>query len=135
MAQSEDVNRPIEKINELYQSGKFAEVVPLGQQTLVTWEKQFGPDHVNIATASNKLAALYHAQSRYADAEPPYKRALAIRKKALEPDDLEIAESLNDLAALYLDQGRYPEAEPLFNGRWRFAKKRWVPTIPSSHHR
>jgi tetratricopeptide (TPR) repeat protein len=115
---------------KLYQSGKFAEAIPLAQQTLVTWEKQFGPDHVNVATALNKLAVLYYARGRYADAEPLYKRSLAIREEALGPDHPDVAQSLNNLAALYANLGRYPDAEALLKRSVAIREKALGPDHP-----
>jgi tetratricopeptide (TPR) repeat protein len=49
-------------------------------------EKALGPEHPNVATSLNNLAALYKAQGRYAEAEPLYRRALEIWEKALGPE-------------------------------------------------
>ena len=76
-------------------------------------EKALGPDHPDVGTSLNKLAALYRSQGRYAEAEPLYKRSLAILEKALGPDHPEVGVSLDNLATLYRSQGRYAEAEPL----------------------
>jgi tetratricopeptide (TPR) repeat protein len=102
------------QVEQLYQQGKYAEAIPLAQESVHVAEATFGPEHPNVATSFNNLAALYLRQGRYAEAEPLFKRALAIREKALGPGHPDVATSLNNLAGLYDDQGRYADAEPLF---------------------
>ena len=46
-------------------------------------EKALGPDHPEVSTWLNNLAALYSAQGKYDLAEPLYQRAVAILKKTL----------------------------------------------------
>ena len=90
------------------------EAIPLAQRVLTSQERTLGPDHPNLATALNNLAALYIAQGNYADAEQLLKRSLAIQEKALGPDHPNVAQTLNFLAELYRTQGRYADAEPLY---------------------
>ena len=88
--------------------------MPLAQRALTIREKARGPDHPDVASALNNLAALYYKQGRYADAEPLLKRSLAIREKAFGPDHPDVAQALNNLSNLYVIHGRYADAEPLF---------------------
>lgn len=118
------------KISELYQAGKFAEAIPLAQRVLAVRQKALGPDHPDIATALNNLAALYDFLGRYSEAEPLYKRSLTIRIKALGSDDPDVATSLNNLAMLYKNQGRYAEAEPLFKRALTIDEKQLGPDDP-----
>jgi tetratricopeptide (TPR) repeat protein len=60
---------------------QYTEAEPLYQRTLAIDEKRLGPDHPDVATRLNNLAALYQAQGRYAEAEPLYQRARAIGAK------------------------------------------------------
>ena len=48
------------------------------RRALAIDEKAFGPDHPDVATALNNLAALLRATNRLGEAEPLYRRALAI---------------------------------------------------------
>ena len=125
-------NQLNQKVDGLYQTGKYAEAIPLAQQVLAIREKALGPDDPDVATALNTLAILYINQGRYADAEPSVKRALAIYEKALGPDHPSVAMALNNLATLYYNQGRYAEAEPLFKRCWQSKKKRSVLIIQMS---
>jgi hypothetical protein len=45
-----------------------------------------GPDHPDVATSLNNLAALYRSQGKYAEAAPLFQRSLVILEKALGPD-------------------------------------------------
>ena len=98
----------------LDKAGKYWEAETAVARALALREQALGPDHPDVATALNNLAALYDAQGRYAEAEPLYLRSLGIREQALGPDHPDVAAALNDLALLYDDQGRYAEAEPLY---------------------
>lgn len=55
-----------EKVGELYQSGKFAEAVPIAQECLALAEKALGPEHPESATHVNNLAELYRSTGDYA---------------------------------------------------------------------
>jgi tetratricopeptide (TPR) repeat protein len=72
------------KVMELYNAGQYAEAIPLAQRALSIREKALGPDHPDLASSLENLAALYSTQQRYADAEPLYKRSLytsSVRKQ------------------------------------------------------
>jgi tetratricopeptide (TPR) repeat protein len=72
----------------MYQNQRrYADAEPLYKRSLAILERALGPDHPDIATSLNNLAAMYGAQGREADAEPLYKRALAIREKTTAPSD------------------------------------------------
>ena len=73
------------KVMELYNAGQYAEAIPLAQRALSIREKALGPDHPDLASSLENLAALYSTQERYADAEALYKRALAIRERIAGP--------------------------------------------------
>jgi len=76
-------------------------------------QKALGPDHPQVATSLNNLAALYNVQGRYFESEPLFKRALAIRAKVLGPDHPQVATSLENYAALLLNMNRKAEATGL----------------------
>ena len=76
--------------------------------------KVLGPDHPDVATSLNNLAALLKTQGKYAEAEPLYRRALAIDEKALGKDHPDVAIDLNNLALLLKTQGKFAATEPLF---------------------
>ncbi|MGA2078679.1 MAG: tetratricopeptide repeat protein, partial [Terriglobia bacterium] len=102
-----------QEVTELYGAGKYGRALAVAKKAVEVAEKEFGPEHPNLAASLNNLAALYRLEGQYAQAEPLDKRALAITEKALGPDHPAVATRLNDLALLYRAQGRYAQAEPL----------------------
>jgi CHAT domain-containing protein/tetratricopeptide (TPR) repeat protein len=104
----------VKRANELRESGKYGEAVPIGEEAVRVAEKTFGGNHPALAMTLNLLGAIYDDEGKYSEAEPLFKRGLAIREKALGPDNPEVARSLNSLAFVYYHEGRYAEAEPLF---------------------
>lgn len=101
------------EVIHLYQAGRYAEAVRVGESAFALAEHQNGPDHHSVGTTLNNLAGLYEAQGRYADAEPLYMRFLNIREKALGPDHPSVGTTRNNLADLFLAMGRYSEAAVL----------------------
>jgi tetratricopeptide (TPR) repeat protein len=94
--------------------GNLAEAEQLLRQALSLDERNFGPDHPNVATCLNNLAALLHDSNRLQEAEMLYRRALAIDEKSFGASDGKVATCLNNLAALLYDTNRLQEAEVLY---------------------
>ena len=59
-----------QQILQLYGQGRYADAIPLARKVLAIREKALGPDHPDLATSLNRLAALYDSQGRFAEAEP-----------------------------------------------------------------
>jgi tetratricopeptide (TPR) repeat protein len=102
-----------QEVMELYRTGKYDRAIVVAKKALEVAEKNVGPNHPDVATSLNNLAALYRTQGQYAQAEPLFKRSLAILEKALGPDHPNVATSLNNLAELYRATKRVVEAEKL----------------------
>lgn len=66
---------------ELLRTGQYERGVKVAQAALKVAEQNVGPEHPDVATSLNNLAALYDKQGDYAKAEPLYKRSLAIWEK------------------------------------------------------
>ena len=94
--------------------GNFAEAEQLLREALSLDERTFGPNHPNVATCLNNLAALLHDSNRLEEAEVLYRRALAIDEKSFGANDAKVATCLNNLAALLYDTDRLEEAEVLY---------------------
>jgi len=143
------------QVVKLSDERKFTETIPLAQRVLASREKTLGPDHPDVATAFDNLAALYRELARYTEAEVLYKRSLAIREKALALDHPDLAMALNSLAlqsarrhwALTTPMSRWrstawlhctrskpatPTPSRSTSGRWASPKKCKVPTNPTS---
>jgi len=91
----------------------YAEAELLYRRALAIAEKNFGPDHPEMATALNNLAALLQNTNRFAEAEPMMRRALAIAEKSFQPGEPKVATYLNNLAQLLQETNRLAEAEPM----------------------
>lgn len=112
-----------EKVGELYQSGKFAEAVPIAQECLALAEKALGPEHPESATHVNNLAELYRSTGDYAKAEAMFQRALKIDERALGLDHPNVARDLNNLALLYKSKGEYERVESLYQRALKIQEK------------
>ena len=97
----------------LHATNRLAEAEPLYRRALAIDEASYGPDHPDVATDLNNLAALLQATNRLAEAEPLYRRALAIDEASYGPDHPDVATVLNNLAVLLQATNRLAEAEPL----------------------
>jgi CHAT domain-containing protein/Tfp pilus assembly protein PilF len=126
----EEAKRLSQQVIQLYGQSRYAEAIPLAEKVVAILEKALGPDHPDVATSINNLAALYLNQGHYGKAETLFQQSLAIREKALAPDHPDVAQSLNNLAALYDDQGQYRKAEPLYQRSLAIREKALGPNHP-----
>jgi tetratricopeptide (TPR) repeat protein len=83
------------------------------RRALAVDERTFGPNHPNVATCLNNLAALLHDTNRIEQAELLYRRALAIDEQNFGESDPKVATCHNNLAQLLEATRRLQEAEPL----------------------
>jgi tetratricopeptide (TPR) repeat protein len=113
-AQPSDTEALFRSMRELYQSGKYAEALPVAKRYAEAIKSRYGTEVKQYAVALTWLAHVYRAQGRQSDAEPLYKRALAIDEKALGPEHADVGTALNNLALVYHDERRYAEAELLY---------------------
>jgi tetratricopeptide (TPR) repeat protein/CHAT domain-containing protein len=112
-ARADDVNILYKSMTALYQAGKYAEALPLGQRYAAMIKSRYGSEAAQYTVALVWLAELHRAAGRFAEAEPLLKQALAIDEK-LGGRRPEVATDLNNLAELLRTRGRYAEAEPLY---------------------
>jgi tetratricopeptide (TPR) repeat protein len=82
----------------LRQTNRLTEAEALMRRALAIDEKNFSPEHANIASRLNHLALLLTDTNRLTEAEPLYRRALAIEEKNSRPDHPNVAAGLNNLA-------------------------------------
>jgi tetratricopeptide (TPR) repeat protein len=101
------------EVKDLYRAGKYDRALVVAKKALQLAERNVGPNHPDVATSLNNLAALYKIQGQYSGAEPLYKRSLAIEEKALGPDHPTVARCLENMARLYRATKRVREAEQL----------------------
>jgi len=101
-------------IGEVYwELGEYAKAEAMHRAVLAIAIKLRGPEHPDVATALNDLAAVFNSQDKLAEAEKLYRDALAMRQKLLGNQHADVASSLNDLAIVLEKQGRLKEAEAM----------------------
>jgi len=104
---------------------------PLFERALAIREKNFGPEHPEVAESLNNLAVLLEEKiGDYTGARPLYERALAICEKTLGPEHPDVARSLNNLAILLLNMGDYAGARPLYERALAIHEKAFGPEHP-----
>lgn len=84
-----------------YQKGEHDRAIVTALKILNLAEKNFGPEHPDVAMALDNLAFLYRNQGQHAAAEPLSLRAQAIWDKVYDSGHPVAAVSLTDLAALH----------------------------------
>ncbi len=104
--QSAALDDAYKRSKDLYAEGGYQEALPFAEKALRLSEREFGPDHPEVARGLNDLGELYRLQGKYAEAEPLHQRALAIFEKALGPDHPDVATGLSNLGLVYHAQGR-----------------------------
>ena len=67
------------EVMELYRAGAYDRAVAVAQKALRVAERNVGPDHPDVATSLENLAALYRALKRDSEAEALEQRAARIR--------------------------------------------------------
>jgi tetratricopeptide (TPR) repeat protein len=100
------------RAEQLFYAGKYPEATDVQKRALTLAERQFGPDHLNVAKALVGLGGIFYCQGRTAEAGPLLERGRAILEKATGVDSLMVT-TLDYLAAVYEVQGRNAEAAPL----------------------
>ncbi|HNB72689.1 MAG TPA: tetratricopeptide repeat protein, partial [Acidobacteriota bacterium] len=98
LSEQDPTQLAIEKLlgeaEQLLQSGKYDQALPLAQQAVEESEKNLGSAHPLLATSLNLLAEIYRSKGEYVQAEPLYLRSLKIKEKVFGADHLEVATSL-----------------------------------------
>ena len=99
----------------IYAEGRadYATSHRLKSASLPLYEKIFGADHPETATALGNFGHLLATTNCLSEAEPLLRRALAIDEKSFGPEHPNVAICLNNLARLLQETSRLSEAEPL----------------------
>jgi tetratricopeptide (TPR) repeat protein len=93
-----------------YAKGDYPEVARLFGEAVALGRRTLAPDHPDLATALQNLAAVYYAQGKYAAAVGTGRDALAIREQNDGPDHPDVAMGLGNLAAALAGQGKLGES-------------------------
>ena len=105
------------------------------KRSLAIYEKALGPEHPDVGTSLNNLAALYADQGRYAEAEPLYKRSLAISEKALGPDHPDVGGRSTTWPVCTRARAATPRPSRSTSAASPSARRRWGPSTPTSASR
>jgi tetratricopeptide (TPR) repeat protein len=111
-----DLEATNNEIRQLYDRGEYERATFLTKEALELTEKQFGPEHPDVASTLGYLANLYYLRGQYSQAEPLHKRAITIREKVFGANDPIVATSLNNLALVYKAKGKFQDALSLWRG-------------------
>jgi len=111
--------------------GLSREARPLAERALAIDEAALGPDHLEVATDLNNLAAIVRDLGLSREARPLAERALAITEAALGPGHPYVAIRLTVLALIMQDLGQAGQARRWPSGRWPSPKRPWVRATPS----
>lgn len=128
LARAKQLDQQVEK---LYGEGKYAEAIPLAEQSLAIKERELGPVHPDVAESLNNLAQVMVEQGTYAKVEALQLRALQIWEKALDPGHPDVVTGICNLASLYRVQGNFAKAEPLYLRALDMTKKAPGPWLPN----
>jgi tetratricopeptide (TPR) repeat protein len=89
-----------------------ADALPLRVMNVVA--ELFGPDHLQVTAARNRLAATYATQGRAKESAVMWEQSLAYMLRALPADHPAIQLARNNLALLYRNLGRSGDSEKLY---------------------
>lgn len=101
------------RVEELLQTGPFAEAVPLAERCRDLCLRRVGKFHIDYALTLDLLARLFEQVSDLRRAESTWQEALEIREKVLGRTHKCFASNLSNLALIYLDMGQFARAEKL----------------------
>jgi len=102
-----------DRIEKLYDEGKYEEAIPLAKQVLEGREKILGAEHGDVTKSLFILAELHQAVNDYQAAEQMYRRLLAIWDKAQHPMNSDFSLALGRYGCLLRKNRRRDEAEKL----------------------
>lgn len=130
-AQVAEAKRLRKEAARLHAEGNLDAAIPVAQRSLAAAEGTLGPEHPEVASCLNHLAAMYQDKGDYARAHPLYERALTIAEEALGPEHPDVALSLNNVAGVCADMGDHARAEPLFLRALSVGEKALGPDHPA----
>src|SRR5262249_25746348 len=99
---------------QLFNTGKYAEAMPIAQRALELGEQSFDPQDVRLAFLLYGVALIHDAEERYAEAEPFYQRCLRVLENSRGPGHASVGRILGNLGRVRANLGRHDEAEALF---------------------
>ena len=93
--------------------GEPARARDLIQRALTIEEREYGPDHVELARTLNNLAAAWYELGEPAKARDLHQRALTLQEREYGPDHPELARTMGSLGTVLLGLGEPAKARDL----------------------
>ena len=115
----------------LQAQGDLAGARPLYERALAIREKVLGPEHPDTASEPQQPRRLLQAQGDLAGARPLFERALAIHEKVLGPEHPDTRRASTTSPACFRTRATSPARGRSSSGRWRSARRRSAPSIPT----
>ncbi len=101
-----------EYANSIAAVGRYAEALPLYEQTHALLEQLFHGDHASKATSLNNYAVCLQSLGRLDEALLKFEEALAIKKRLFPPRDSQLAGTLANIAGCLDAMGRSSDSLP-----------------------
>lgn len=121
---SQDWDKKNDEVESLYNQKNYEAAEKAATVALEIAEKNYGPQHINVAKSLNNLAMIYRAQGEIDRAVEYYNNALELKRKILDADNPSIANTLNNLGVLYAASDDYLKAESMFKDALRIWTKK-----------
>src|SRR5271170_2372643 len=118
------------RVKNLYTHEKYAEALPIAEESLQTAEEAWGPNDYRVAFSLQDLAAIRSEQNDFAAADSLAQRALKIQETANPTDPRRVADALNTLGSVYLKAQKLAEAEAFAQRALEIQEKALPPDDP-----
>jgi tetratricopeptide (TPR) repeat protein len=93
---------------------KYALAEPVYKRAMLIQQRDFGPNDLKVAVATDNYCDILMRREKYQDAEEYFRKNLALRQKQLPADDSEIGKNMVNLAEALEELKNYDEAAALF---------------------
>jgi CHAT domain-containing protein/tetratricopeptide (TPR) repeat protein len=103
--------------------GKGTDAIASYKKAIAIVESQNPVDELELAQATDDLAASLEDKGKFDEALSLFERALSIKEKLLGADHADLVQGLNNIGVLYLDTNRSAEAQPLLERALLINKK------------
>ena len=92
--------------------GKYDEALPYFTESMETYRRTLGDEHLDTLTSINNMGSLLKSQGKYDEALPYFSEALETRRRTLGDEHPDTLASINNIGDLLTKQGKYDEALP-----------------------
>lgn len=93
---------------------KYALAEPIYRRAMLIQQRDFGPNDLKVAVATDNYCDILMRREKYKDAEEHYRKNLALRQNKLPADDCDIGKNMVNLAEALEELKNYDEAAALY---------------------